>query len=70
MDCEVLVGSEWIVVDAEPAGLRDAVADAGNADMAVAPMASWTLFALPDGRMMRIALAAINGIRWHDDDDR
>ncbi len=64
------MGSEWIAVDAEPAGLRDAVADAGDADMALAPMASWILFTLPDGRMMRVALSAINGIRWHDADDR
>jgi hypothetical protein len=67
--CELLVGNEWIVVDGSPADLQHSVADAAEIGVDMAPMASWTRYDLPDGRVMRIAQSAINGIRWIDSED-
>jgi hypothetical protein len=65
---EILVGSEWIVVDETPASLRDAMTDVHGLDSSDAPMANWVAFTLPNG-VMRVAVSAINGIRWGDDED-
>jgi hypothetical protein len=70
MPTEILVGDEWIETDETPAKLRDIVSDADHVDMAAGPMATWVAVALPQKRMMRVALGRVNGIRWDDDEDR